>query len=732
MRCKRLDGLLLHLGNALVTLALLFGGLEAFLSAHAYGYSRGELLAVCALASVLAVGLYAWRHGGWAVLGLLAVLTLARDPLWEKLLEPAADMFRSAGTRRAGLPLLILTAGVLALLLGWLVVRARCWYLCALVVTLPVLPPIMEGVLPEWTALLLSAAGWGTLLLTALLPRDRRLWRAQLFSLAGMGVFLALLTAALPREGYLRPDWATNARDKLVSAAAGGFSGVLDWDLQAGDLILDIGQTERPALRPVVSFGGGAGSAVERGRVDLLSAGPRAYSQRQIMTVETDQPDSAGTAFLFGGSSAFYTGESWEDAEPYAGASPDLLPASTAPGAPSAAMTISLRTGGGTLFTPYRLDQEPPASVGKQYTLSYRPGGPEDGFAPLEGPLSELAADYRSYVYANYLSVPAGIQTLLWPMLGAMERMPVEADPRLPEDYREAVAAALTTAHYLSGLAEYDLDAPAMEPGEDFVEHFLDARRGYCVHFATTGVLLLRMQNIPARYASGYLAHLDSSGRAAVLDSNAHAWAEIYLDGYGWYPVEMTPGGGTGSAAGQEEDGPGEDGQEAARPPQTAQSPQQPPQQTTQRPEAPPPDRSPAETPGGSGDAAPPRGDAETPREPLDLTWLWRTLEVLALPAALAGLYGLALARRRRSREDGDRNRSVIRAYGRYRRLTAWGCGEDALLEALARKARFSQHILTEEERAAAWERLEVLRRETAGALPAWKRWVLVLLRPAL
>ena len=247
MRRKRLDGLLLHLGNALVTLALLFGGLEAFLSAHAYGYSRGELLAVCALASVLAVGLYAWRHGGWAVLGLLAVLTLARDPLWEKLLEPAADMFRSAGTRRAGLPLLILTAGVLALLLGWLVVRARCWYLCALVVTLPVLPPIMEGVLPEWTALLLSAAGWGTLLLTALF--DKRdpagLWRAQLASLAGMGVFLALLTAALPREGYLRPDWATNARDKLVSAAAGGFSGVLDWDLQAGDLILDIGQIGR-------------------------------------------------------------------------------------------------------------------------------------------------------------------------------------------------------------------------------------------------------------------------------------------------------------------------------------------------------------------------------------------------------------------------------------------------------------------------------------------------------
>ena len=104
MRRKRLDGLLLHLGNALVTLALLFGGLEAFLSAHAYGYSRGELLAVCALASVLAVGLYAWRHGGWAVLGLLAALTLARDPLWEKLLGRPGTCSAPSGRGAPGCP----------------------------------------------------------------------------------------------------------------------------------------------------------------------------------------------------------------------------------------------------------------------------------------------------------------------------------------------------------------------------------------------------------------------------------------------------------------------------------------------------------------------------------------------------------------------------------------------------------------------------------------------------
>ena len=36
----------------------------------------------------------------------------------------------------------------------------------------------------------------------------------------------------------------------------------------------------------------------------------------------------------------------------------------------------------------------------------------------------------------------------------------------------------------------------------------------------------------------------------SVPDSAAHAWVEIYLDGYGWYPVEVTPGGGESAAAG--------------------------------------------------------------------------------------------------------------------------------------------------------------------------------------
>ena len=729
----RRAGWLVLLGDWLVLLLLLAGGLDAFLSANAYVYDRWQLLALCALLSAASAMLYVWRRGGWAALGLLAVLALAARPLWERLLEPALNAFQHAGVRHAGLPLLCLLAGGLALLLGWLVVRARCWYLCAMVVTLPVAPAIMEGVLPPWGALLASTAGWGTLLLTALFDRHdkARLWRAQLGSLAGMGAFLALLTLLLPREGYLRPQWATDARDRLVSAAAGGINSALDWDIEAGDLILDIGggNGSRPEN---LSTAGGMPGEVASGRVDLLSAGPRSYAGRPVMTVRTDQPDPAGTIFLLGGSSAAYTGESWEEAERYPGYTPpedptayyqdrtplypDVFAARSAVDTPASTMTVSLLTGGGTLFTPYRLEEEPPDRVGKQYAVSYRPGGPEDGFAPLGGLLAEAEADYRLYVYRNYLEVPSETQMTLWPLLEGIRRQEIALDETVPEAYREALSAARQTARYLAGRAAYDLSVPAMERGGDFVEHFLELGRGYCVHFATAGTLLLRMQGVPARYASGYLAHLDGEGRASVLDSNAHAWVEIYLDGYGWYPVEMTPGAS---------DSPSADPEEPAAPAESEPPAASPPQEPERTPE----EESPSEQPPvslGNGEEPGP------PRESVDLTWLWRTLAALAAVLALAGLYRLALERRRRVREDADTNRSVIAAYGRYRRLTAWGCGEDGLVEELARKAKFSQHTLTEEERRAVWARLEELTGETAAALPGWKRRILRLLRPML
>lgn len=105
-------------------------------------------------------------------------------------------------------------------------------------------------------------------------------------------------------------------------------------------------------------------------------------------------------------------------------------------------------------------------------------------------------------------------------------------------------------ADYLEGKAEYSKSPGKTPDGEDFVSYFLEkGKKGYCVHFASAGVLLLRMKGIPARFVSGYVAkpsdfHETEEGKykAVLDDSAAHAWAEIYVKGCGWLPAEMTPG----------------------------------------------------------------------------------------------------------------------------------------------------------------------------------------------
>lgn len=105
----------------------------------------------------------------------------------------------------------------------------------------------------------------------------------------------------------------------------------------------------------------------------------------------------------------------------------------------------------------------------------------------------------------------------------------------------------------LEETAYYTL-SPGKVPGDkDFITWFLtENRRGYCMHFASAGVMMLREAGISARYAEGYSVPAsawtqqeDGTWCAQVKDSNAHAWAEIYSsdsieDGY-WMPVELTP-----------------------------------------------------------------------------------------------------------------------------------------------------------------------------------------------
>ena len=114
-------------------------------------------------------------------------------------------------------------------------------------------------------------------------------------------------------------------------------------------------------------------------------------------------------------------------------------------------------------------------------------------------------------------------------------------------DYRESIERI---RGFLNDQFIYSDTFTPISESADFAEEFVKSHKGTDVHFATLATILFRSYGIPARYVEGYLITPDDvpaalSAEAAEIEvpfSRQHAWPEIYIDGYGWVPVEVTPG----------------------------------------------------------------------------------------------------------------------------------------------------------------------------------------------
>ena len=87
----------------------------------------------------------------------------------------------------------------------------------------------------------------------------------------------------------------------------------------------------------------------------------------------------------------------------------------------------------------------------------------------------------------------------------------------------------------------YTLEPPPL--GRESVDEFLfDTRRGYCEHYASAFVVLMRSLDIPARVVTGYQGGEINpvDGFLEVRQRDAHAWAEVWLPGQGWLRVDPT------------------------------------------------------------------------------------------------------------------------------------------------------------------------------------------------
>ncbi|UHA76062.1 transglutaminase domain-containing protein [Paenibacillus sp. 481] len=98
--------------------------------------------------------------------------------------------------------------------------------------------------------------------------------------------------------------------------------------------------------------------------------------------------------------------------------------------------------------------------------------------------------------------------------------------------------------HFLQRQYTYTMSGSSVPPqGSDFVDHFLfDQRQGYCTHFSSAMVVMLRTQGVPARWVKGFApGEAEAPGQYAVRAANAHAWVEVYFPQAGWIAFEATP-----------------------------------------------------------------------------------------------------------------------------------------------------------------------------------------------
>ena len=111
-------------------------------------------------------------------------------------------------------------------------------------------------------------------------------------------------------------------------------------------------------------------------------------------------------------------------------------------------------------------------------------------------------------------------------------------------------------ASYIRNCAKYTLDFDSnIYKQEDMVYAFLTIyKQGICQHFAAAGTLMFRALGFPARYVTGMVATVKANVLTEVKNTQGHAWVEVYLDGKGWVPVEVT-GGGPGTDDGDDNNG---------------------------------------------------------------------------------------------------------------------------------------------------------------------------------
>ncbi|MBS5575402.1 MAG: transglutaminase domain-containing protein [Firmicutes bacterium] len=565
-------------------------------------------------------------------------------------------------------------AAILALITAWTVL-SRCSMFGVVLASAPcliiclVILQTEPGTLP-----MLTLTGTLTLLvLTQKLRFDTTQsgHRLALYLLVPVAVLIAGLALVFPRDSYVRSDWSKSL-SPLVSETAEKLT-VFRKNAATGQV-----EFVSPFTPSTLGRWPWDSSVTS---VNLKRVGPQRKTWRHVMQVYSD---FSAACHLRADSMAVYEDSRWtaltdEDYENSGVSSGVLLSPDMQTLGLDAANELQIKTDmkSSIFYVPYRPLELPTGGEAVFDAYIKNPSQLTEYSVPYAfvEETADRNAQYEAFVHETYTQLPDEIRAELEPYVtGARASLQTNTDAILTQKLAQGIA------QYVSNSAAYSLDTPRVPEGEDFALWFLrESDSGYCVHFATATVLLLRAASIPARYVTGYYFKTAAGQWADVTEDDAHAWVEYYLDGYGWQVLDPTPAAQEDIAPSEPEEKTPEQTQEPEKTKTQAPAPNEP------EPEVPEQSTSKSEVP--QADTVQEHSVGETV-----LGAIWTVLVVLL---ALCAWQLLLLSLRKAAMGTGSNNKRAV-AYWRHIEFLCKLSGSELPqdLRELALKARFSQHKL--------------------------------------
>ncbi len=159
---------------------------------------------------------------------------------------------------------------------------------------------------------------------------------------------------------------------------------------------------------------------------------------------------------------------------------------------------------------------------------------------------SEGVASENSEIYVRNKELEEALDTT--GCSDEMQELAISLTDGLENSYDKARAIEEYLRHYTYSLEiaedkSRSVDMNTAEGMSGLAESFLfETGKGYCIHYTSAMVMLLRLSGIPARPALGfcYLYPFEEEEEYRVSGSSAHTWPEAYFENVGWVPFEPT------------------------------------------------------------------------------------------------------------------------------------------------------------------------------------------------